>query len=261
MSDTATNPTHPPLGAAQLVTDTFALLFSNFLLFMAITLVPSLGLSALQQLILPGALAAGGSEARLLWGGLIAFGVAILVGLLIMGSVTMAAYDTRLGRPVRLGAYARRTLAAAPAIVVLGVLMYLGVMVGVLFFIVPGLYLAARYWVMVPAILLEGAGFSGLSRAARLSKGYRWPILGALALLFILVALIGLALTVLFAALLGTGMFTAADRPNYPLVVFLDAINGAAQYALLSIFTALLYARLRELKEGLGMEDLVSVFE
>lgn len=265
MADTGPDRSHPPLGAAQLVSDTFAQLFRHFGLFMAITLLPSVGLSAIQLLIVPNALDPSFdpdlAEARLVGGAALTAGITILIGLLVMGTVTLAAYDTRLGLPIRVGAHIGRTLAAAPAIVILGLLLYLAVGFASLLLLVPGLYLAARYWVLVPVILVERAGFSGLSRAGALSRHYRWPILGALVLLFVLVALIGLALTVLFAAILGTGIGAIPGLPDGAAIVAFDAISSALQYALVSIFTALLYARLRELKEGLGVEDLVSVFE
>jgi hypothetical protein len=41
---------------------------------------------------------------------------------------------------------------------------------------------------------------------------------------------------------------------------FIGAITYAISYGLTSVFTALLYARLRELKEGIGIDDLTDVF-
>lgn len=262
----ATVTPQPPLGIGQLVTSTFGLLFRHLGLFLAIALLPSLVQALVQLLAFPSDFGAVNGEID---GGMLAttifvvIAISLVISLLTMGAITLAAYDVRLGRPVRIGAYIGRTLTAAPAIIVLGLLLYVMMTFGFVLLVIPGLYLMARYWVLSPAILVERSGFRGLSRAAELTQGYRWPILSATILMFFVLFLISLVLSAVlgFAAApgpLGAGAFLT---PGYAVVLLVQAVSAAIQIALLSIFTALLYARLREIKEGLGMEDLASVFE
>jgi len=255
----------PPLGIGRLVTSTFGLLLRHAPLFLAISLVPSLLQAALQLLAYPtdfGSIAPGDPPGLYLTRVFAVTGASIVIGLLTMGAITMAAYDVRLGHPVRIASYLARTLAAAPAIIVLGILLYLLMGLGFMLLVLPGLYIMARYWVLAPAILVEGAGFRGLGRAAELTRGYRWPILGAVVLLFIVLFLISMALALSLGVAAAPNPFgtTALLSPGYTVVLLVQAVSAAIQITILSIFTALLYARLREIKEGLGMEDLAAVF-
>ncbi len=261
MTETATA---PPLGIAALIGATLSLLVRRLPLFLGIALLPALASALLSLALLPTDLGFSRPAARgggMLTGwqmpALVAV-LSILIWLVTTGAVTLAAYDARLGRAPRLGTYLARALGAAPAIVVLGTLYMLAVGVGLMVLLVPGLYLLARYWVMVPAVLVDGAGLGGLSRAAELTRGYRWPIvgliLGVLALNVLLSLVLGLAL--------GAGAFAGAAALGQPapLLVVADTLITAAQTALMSVFTALLYARLREIKEGLGLENLAEIF-
>ncbi|MHA3976425.1 hypothetical protein ACW9UR_01955 [Halovulum sp. GXIMD14794] len=254
-----------PLGIGQLVTSTFGLLFRHIGLFLGIALLPSLLQALIQLLAFPsdfGDVNAEIDPGMLATTIFVVVAVSLVISLLTMGAITLAAYDARVGRPIRVGSYVGRTLAAAPAIVVLGLVLYIFMSIGFLLLVIPGLYLMARYWVLSPVILVERSGFRGLSRTAELTAGYRWPILGAAILMFLVLFLISLVLTAVLGVAaapgpLGAGAFLT---PGYAVILLVQALSAAIQIALLSIFTALVYARLREIKEGLGMEDLASVF-
>ncbi len=119
--------------------------------------------------------------------------------------------------------------------------------------VLPGLYLIARFFVFTPAILVERAGFGALGRASQLSKEYRWPIVVTLVLLGLL--LIALS----FVSQLFVGLMIAGTGGIISYVI-LQSMMAAVMYSVMAIFSALLYARLREIKEGTGMADLVEVF-
>ena len=248
-----------PLGVGALFTQSFTLFMRHFALFVAITGLPSLLMAAIsasmfdvETLADPTSPVAADPLAFFTPGYLVFVFASTLVGFLIMGVVTLAAYDARSGKPVRIGDYVARTLSQALPLVVLTILMILAFYVGVILLIVPGLYIAARFAPLVPSILVEGTGWSGLGRAQALTKDYRWPIVGALILLFVILVVVsaGLAALLFFLAAFG-----------FVGEVLLGTINSVASYGFGSVFTALLYARLREIKEGLGIEDLSAVFE
>lgn len=249
-----------PLGIGGLMTGTFGLFFRRFLLFFAIAIVPSLIMNVLSYAMIGNTIEAQATGEvlppdQIFGAGYFIFLIlSLLIGLVVFGVTTLAAYDALLGEPIRIGVYVSRTLKALPAIVVLGLLFYLMMVVGLVLLILPGLYLIARFYVFTPAILVEGAGFGALGRASELSKGYRWPIVGALILIGIVIILLS-AVSQLFVGLVlaGTG--------GLLLFFVLQSVLSAVIYAISSIFAALLYARLREIKEGLGLRDLASVFE
>ncbi|NNU81528.1 hypothetical protein HMH01_13895 [Halovulum dunhuangense] len=253
----------PPLGVTRLVGQSFALFFRHFAVFGPIALVPSVVVGLVQLAVLSDAALLGRNVDALAALGpvLASIGLSLVVGLVVMAMTTLAAYDIRTGRSLRMGQHLRRTLSAALPIAILGFLFYLAFLVGLALLVLPGLYLMARYWVMAPAVLVEGAGFSGLSRAAELSRGYRWPILGAVLLLFVLLLLATIGVTLLLGVAVDVALSQVTNQPGIMPALLFDTVTTALHYAILSIFTALLYARLREVKEGLGFEDLAKVFE
>lgn len=125
------------------------------------------------------------------------------------------------------------------------------------------LYLLARFYVFMPAILIGGDGVRAVYRASNLSKGHRWPIAVCLVVLFAIVYL------VLFALLYFSGLFLQLDliavymetaNPT-PLSLGIDTFLSTISTMLGATFSVLLYSRLRELKEGLGLADIAVVFE
>lgn len=88
--------------------------------------------------------------------------------------------------------------AAAPAIVPLiafGILFSLGVGVGLILLIVPGLILLTFWSVGAPAIVVEDAGVIGaFGRSWRLVRGEAWSVFGTLLVVLLIVIAIGVVL-------------------------------------------------------------------
>ncbi|QHQ34544.1 hypothetical protein [Algicella marina] len=258
MSDTYEH--SEPLGVGALISRTFSVFFRHVLLFMAIAFVPTLVVGLVSLALMPDLMGFGSTGAidPNFTFPTTAFAIvtilSLVVYLLVIGVSTLAAYDVSLGRPTQFGAYISRTLASALPIVVLGLVYYILISLGLLLLILPGLYILAMFYVLVPAILVERAGFSGLSRAASLSKGYRWPVLGSIIVVFLLTVIVSIIVNMV------AGVVVAMTGSLVVSVVIQSVVNALA-YGLTAVFAAVLYARLRELKEGVGMSDLVSVFE
>lgn len=94
--------------------------------------------------------------------------------------------------------------------VVFFVLMGLVMLIPILgFFVFMGVagYLVVRWWVVIPAIVVEQIGpIAGLRRAAELTKGNRWSILGAIALWVVVSMVAMMILQMVLAVVLGTPM-------------------------------------------------------
>jgi len=256
-------PAAPALGVSAIVSESLSLLLRNFLSVMLLATVPTLIALAASGLLNGWEVALGISEPIFTgWADLIPFGTTILVQLIAYG-ITAAllvqlAYDAKLDRPVQVSRYINPALAVALPIAILGLLSGILMVLGIIALIVPGLWIYAVYSVMPAAVAIERSGFSGLGRSARLTKGYRWPIIGATLLIGIMnavVSAIAMFIVSLFAGGLGTSVAAIAV-----MTVTLAALSGVG-YGLSAISTALIYARLREIKEGVSVRDIAAVFD
>lgn len=182
----------------------------------------------------------------------------LLYGLLIAAVVRLAT-DALAGRRGSVGDYLRGALpvmlTVAALVLVISVLGVIGLMAVVL----PGLWIFAVFSVAPAAAVVEGAGFGALSRSAALTRGYRWPIAGFLLVMGLIVAV----LTVIVALIVGvpgsmmvssaSGALTAI---GVVVLLALSAFLGAAYAGLGALPAPVLYARLRQIKEGVAPEDL-----
>lgn len=258
-----------PLGIGTLFGQSVTLLVQNFGLFFALSYGPAL-LGALISFV---ALASMMDQLQNPTNPFDIFGpayfvatlVPLLIGLVAYALLTLVAFDRISGRPMQIRAHLGTVLRFLPPLLVLGFVYVVMVYVGLALLLLPGLYLAARYWVMAPAMLVEPAGWRALSRAAALSRSYRWSMVGGMIMLGVASIAIGLAGGAL-VSLLTTGsanIFAASTVPTGLMGVLAAVLNSvltALIYALSAVFGGLLYARLREIKEGIGLESLQEVF-
>ncbi|MCC7267844.1 MAG: hypothetical protein IT546_10950 [Caulobacteraceae bacterium] len=133
-----------------------------------------------------------------------------------------------------------------------------GIVLGLLLLIVPGLILAAAWCVAAPVRVVEGRGvFDSLGRSLELTRGARLPILGLL---------IGgiVVMVIIFAVVSGIG--SAAAATTWPAAAgyveaVLDAVAGAVAGVFQSIGLAAIFFELRRIKEGAGPDAVAAVFD
>jgi len=129
---------------------------------------------------------------------------------------------------------------------------------GTIALIVPGIMLLIRWSAAVPAEIMETKGvFGSMGRSADLTKGRRWSIFGLGLVVFIIIILV----EILVAAILipGASFIRAVNQPLFryavaPLISVITVPLSAAG-------TASLYFELRSTKEGVGVDQLASVFD
>lgn len=264
------------LGIGSILSQSVSILFSRFPLLFGVALAVQAALAVLSLFIAPlvTALPASPSGDPTALGN--AFGAqAVVVGLvtgflsllattLTTGILVLAAYDARLGNPSRLGAYVGAAFAALLPLVVLTFVYSVALGVGFVLLVVPGLLVLTVWSVYVPAVVAEGARYGGLSRSRELTRGYRWPILGlqiVLILLGILVSLITVGLvTGQFTASVGEFGVAQAEAATSTVGRIVNVLVAALTSAFFAVVTAVLFARLKELKEGVGIEGIADVF-
>ena len=168
-----------------------------------------------------------------------------LAQLLLLGFVISTAFADMRGEPPNPRAALRAAVALYLPILGVTLLTSLGLMLGYLLFVVPGVMLHCAWAVAVPALVAEPAGvMAALGRSRRLTAGHRWPIFG-LALLY--------GIAVLFALGLGFGLLLAGlgtGGPGSVVSMLLRAILSAAIVLAGYVGVTALYIELRLAEAG-----------
>lgn len=117
-----------------------------------------------------------------------------------------------------------------------------------------------RYYVVIPACVIETPGVLGaFARSVTLTGGHRWQILG----IVVVSMLLQLAISLVFG-LIG-GLFQSGAGATASLGALISAILELfLNYVVLlwqAILPAVAYFFLRGAKEGIGIDELVSVFD
>lgn len=140
-------------------------------------------------------------------------------------------------------------------LLLMNMLMGLGVLVGMILLVVPGIILACGWAAAGPALVAENTGITGsLERSWTLTRGNRWIIF--------FVSLIGwvtvLTVAVVAGAILGVmGLIT--ETPTAAGVI-VEALFSAAAVVVMSALAGAVYIELRRVREGLGGEVLSDIF-
>jgi hypothetical protein len=189
-------------------------------------------------------------------GGLVASSLLqVLAVTLATAACFRAIAQAYLGQPTDWRASVSYALRLLPALLLLVVLWALGIGLGTLLFIVPGIWLYISWAFALPALLVEGKrGPSALGRSFELVRGRWWKTFGVIVLGFLLAAIISSLVQVVFFV----GIFIGAD--NHALVLVLSGIAGVAGLAISTPFQAalltVLYFDLRVRKEAFDLELL-----
>lgn len=258
MSDTALPKT--PFGVTGVLGETFSTFGKKFPYVLILCFIPMIFSLGMSVLVFGPELALGqatGDPADPFAGvDLVGFAVTYILQIIATALATammvLLAYDARIGRPVRLGEYISVALRNIVPLTVLSIVVYLLGFVAMLALIVPGIWLFAVWSVVIPVIVVEGAGFGALGRSAALTKEYRWPIIGTMVIMVICMVIISLGMTfVVVPVVMSLGIIVA---------IIAQALISAVTFGLICVAVALIYARLRELKEGISVEALADVF-
>lgn len=200
-------------------------------------------------------------------------GVTILGGLIMLAAafvlqaaIVHATVTDLNGRRVVLGDSLKVGLRDCLPLIGLAILMGLGIALGTMLLIIPGLILAVLWSVAVPAKVVEKLGvLQAMQRSRDLTRGRRWPIFG----LFVLYVIANWMLSALIVV--ASGPFTPPAPGSTDAITAIGATSmvqvvGSAIVATISTLIsttggAVLYSELRSSREGVGPEALASVFD
>jgi hypothetical protein len=145
---------------------------------------------------------------------------------------------------------------------ILGVIIvtFIGVLIGCILLIVPGLFLATIWSVASPSAVLERLGVgNALQRSAALTQGFRWPVFAIVIVFFIASALIGNAFEHAQHGMFhGMSFFQDVGRAVRELT---DDILDSILALMAAVLVFSVYFELRLVKEGAGPEELTDILD
>lgn len=178
----------------------------------------------------------------------IGYFVFLFLSIILQASLIVASANDLAGRPVNFGECVSRAVSKLLPLIGLGIVVAIGISLGLLFLIIPGVILYLMWMVAVPALMVENLGvFEALSRSASLTSGSRLKLFGLIIVFFVFSFIIAIPIGVI-------SMISAS------LTVVSSALLSTASAAVSSAGIAAVYIELRSTKEGASSEDLASVF-
>lgn len=148
-------------------------------------------------------LAAQDSVAAGIFWGVIALVIGVVGYFWVQGALVERVRDVRDGRADRTVAETYRAVQPrVPALIAAGILAGIGIAIGLILFIVPGLFLLTIWSMIAVVIVLEGrsAGES-FSRSREIVRGNGWSVFGLIIITFLLIAIASGIIRLLFAPL------------------------------------------------------------
>jgi hypothetical protein len=256
-----------PLSLGEILDRTFTLYRRNFLLFMGIAGIPALLPLALNlvQLFSGNAAVYGQAPARNPLASIPLLLISMFVGLVAylfsQGGTILAVTDLYLGRETGIGQSFGRM--SGNLLSLLGVVLLNGVVIGLgmLALLIPGIYLACRLLVCVPAALIEDRGpRESLSRSFELTRDSA----GRAFLILVLNAILAIAIssTFTFPFLLAVGLTAQQHNPGLTrmltaLMQVSATIGSVLVTPILLIATSVFYFDLRVRKEGFDLQFML----
>ena len=139
------------------------------------------------------------------WIGAIASAFVSLAGVFwLQGALVVAIEDLRDGRAdLSLGETLSHVRPRMNTLGVVGILAALGITIGLILFIVPGLVLATWWLLVVPVVMLEGRSvMDSFGRSRDLVRGNGWNVFGLIVLTFLILIAAGIVVGILLAIVL-----------------------------------------------------------
>jgi hypothetical protein len=169
------------------------------------------------------------------FGALLGAIVELFAAFLLQATLIKAVQDVRDGRAdLSIGETVSAATPFIGPVALASILAGIGITIGLILVIVPGLWLITIWAVIIPVIVIERSGaLASFGRSRQLVRGHGWHVFGTLVLVFIILLVVDLILGIIFAALpivLRSGLGTV--------------ISGTLVAPFLAVVVTLIYYRL-----------------
>jgi uncharacterized membrane protein len=229
----------------QVLNRSFTLLSRNFLLFFVVTAV-----AALPNVLISQSTDRNVSGATAAWIGLSTI-LTVVLQMLSQAVVLYGAFQDMRSRPIDLGEALRVALGRLLPIIGVAICVSIGVFLGSLLLIVPGLILMTMWYVATPVCVVEQKGpLASMGRSSELTKGHRWKIFG----MILLVIFGGVIVSAIFIGLLALTGSTVLE-------ILGNLLWNGVWGAFYAIFAVVTYHDLRVAKEGVDVHEIAAVFD
>jgi len=163
---------------------------------------------------------------------------------LMSAVIVSCASQAYLGDAIDVAAAVRRAVPRLPRVMGVAFLRYVLLFFGLLCLLVGALYVAARFFALMPSVILEDASVTqAFRRSSALSRGRKLHVLNTLGLVAIIYWAIAIGIMVV-AAFTGSNVVQAVAGATYTMLV----------YPVIAITECLLYYDARIQSEGLDIE-------
>ncbi|MGE0422821.1 MAG: hypothetical protein AB7O88_11180 [Reyranellaceae bacterium] len=180
--------------------------------------------------------------------------VDLVLGQVVTITLIYGTVQSLRGTKVGIGECLSQGIIRRPAAIGVAILAGLGIGLGMILLIVPGLFLMTMWAVAIPAAVIERSGVgASFTRSSNLTEGRRWRVFGVMVVSWIVV--MAIAIGIAFALVGATG------ASNMPMVFIVMWIVGGVLQAYMSSLSGVLYYFLRRDKEGADIESIASVFD
>lgn len=251
-----------PLTVGELLDRTFFLYRRHFVTFLAIAALPNLVMLAFQLAqiaINPSTI--GGLLTSLVWtlATILAYFATIAVS---QGATIIAVSQVQLERDTSASAAfgAIRFRIGDLAAIIFG--MGVRILIGFIFLILPGIYLAVVWSLTIPVAVLEGRNLSeSLERSSELTRGHRGRIFVVYALLLVLVYIVTVVVQAPALALVAIwgGALTGSEIPAWAEVVvaLMNFVTTSLVAPIMTIALSLIYYDERVRKEAFDLQHMM----
>lgn len=174
-------------------------------------------------------------------GALLAAGIGLTGVFLLQGALVKAVEDIRDGRAdLSMGETLSAVKDKIPSIAGASILAGIGIAIGLILLIVPGLFLLTIWVLIVPVIVLENRGaMQSFGRSRELVRGNGWSAFGVIFLSWLILLVVGLVVELVLSPL-GDGVRAFLG----------DLVSGTITAPFIALVYTLLYYRLRGAEAG-----------
>lgn len=179
--------------------------------------------------------------------------VSIITGAILQAALTRATVMHLSGETPQFGQSLTVGISMILPMIAIGLISGIGVGIGAMLLIVPGIILWLVWAVVTPVYVQEKVGiFEAFGRSAALTSGARWRIFLTMLIMLVLLWVLSIPVSFLNDAMMATG--------NAFLFALVSSGLAALSSMILVATQASIYVELRQLKEGIAPSDLESIF-
>jgi len=281
----------PRFGVLTIFGETFSVFFRGFLLFAGTALLAqivvfaAISVLSVSSSVRLGTFGVGGISTTNPGFSVVVVAVMIVTHAMSGAIISLGAFDIKMGNAIRFTKYigiAFRNILYIVGCSLIVWLVFVVALGGAVFLtgltiaaipplsfvlfpalFVMGLYVFGMFSITYPSVVIEKSGLGAIGRSISLTRGYRWPIIGLYAVSFIFVMVVFMVLGALLAFTAGVGVLATSGIAGLVSVVLiiLNALMMAVLTGFAGVMLALVFARLKEIKEGFGFENIGSIFD